>query len=237
MSRPCPSSLDLTRPPDAPVFPGAVAPSGLVLITEAMAIRALPIELARTYEYARTQRMRTIWDARGLLLPYRNRLLAFRLEDGQFPDAQRHGIYEDVIHAPHLGFALIVRGLMRDATRGDARHRLKRHRERTTIPVALIAGLPTPFMFLTEPTAAWPMPPAFVPCACRELGNTGRFCIRCGAKVRRVSGRYLGEGFAAMQRALQALAAEDPTAAGPCGCGAHRFAGDRFCTKCRRGAV
>jgi hypothetical protein len=196
---------------------------------------ALSPDLRAAYTACRAARHRTVWDARGLLAPYRNRLLAFRLEDGQYPDALRWGVYEDVIHAPHLGYALVVRGLMKERDR--ARRRTHRHhRERTTLPLGLIAGLPAPFLFLAESPSLWVLPEPFVACPC-GVASTGRFCTACGAKVRQKAGAYLGEGFIALQSALRALQAEDPTAAAPCRCGAYRGAGERHCTKCRAGAV
>src|SRR5690606_22639062 len=87
----------------------------------------------------------------------------------------------------------------------------------------------------TDPTS-WPMPTATAACSVAECGepmNTGRFCLRCGAMVRRGRDRrWLGPAFGALQRVLRDVRRETPDRVVTCACGAIAPIGAIACGKC-----
>lgn len=161
-------------------------------------------------------RERTVWDARRLLRPYRSQWIDVVVDGGIFPEERRCGIYVDVLHGPHQGLVLKLRSFAND--RGGSRVWSSSRRDMpiddrrkfnwtTDLPVRSIRWLSEPFSFLLRPREEWPLPEPFLRCLhCGSDGETGRFCTKCGRKIRR--GYHLGEGFSAQQKALRRMLEE-----------------------------
>lgn len=171
-------------------------------------------------------RRRTVWDARAILRPQVGRWAELTMDDGQYASRVVQGKFEDVVHRPATGFALVFRELRPAKAYDPGDLALWRH-ERTALPLSIIGDLPEPFRFLRQPRQGWPFPPPWVACVkCGFGANAGRFCVSCGKIVRSGSARRMGEAFSVLQKAL---AERDVRG---CDCGARIEPWGRFCSKC-----
>lgn len=178
-------------------------------------------------------RRRSVWDARRLLRPSTGHIVPIVLDDGQHARSERWGVLLDVIHSPDLGFALKIKGLLPVAeptARRDPRWRSLRRRI-SLVPIdQLRAPVDERLRFLLDDPEAWPLPEPWIDCeACGE-SVSGRFCDRCGAKVR--STHHLGAGYSAEQVLLRGgggVECEDA-------CGGVVARWSAYCGKCGRPA-
>lgn len=195
-------------------------------------------QLPTLYEEAereRSRRIRSIWDARRLLHPQRGRLIRVVYDDGQHASVVRHGVYLDVLKAPHLGLALKLKGFLpfdefEEARVAESPEDLRRI---TVLPLRLIRDLPAEFRFLQQPAESWAFPTPWVRCPrCGGEKNAGRFCSTCGTKLRK--GVHLGEGFSSLQRVLSRRSESDSTDVMGHSCGALALRSWTRCIKCGR---
>lgn len=169
-------------------------------------------------------RRATIWDARRLIAPYRNRWIALELADGQFAGVECEAILRDIVHRPDEGFGLLLDRLRPVAARARTQGR------RLRVPLVLVRRIPKFLQFLTTPPERWPWPTPFQSCEhCRAAFVAGRFCHQCGKCVRKKRG-WPGAAFSEMQRLLR----ERP-ASRACSCGGMIAESWAFCTKCGDG--
>lgn len=149
-------------------------------------------------------RVRTVWDARRLLRAVIGQVVPLVFDDGQHAESRRWGVLLDVIHSPDLGFALKIKGLLPVAdgeTRRDPRWRSLRRRISVIPAGQLRSPVDDRLRFLLQDPEAWPLPEPWTPCSECGTSVSGRFCDRCGVKVRSV--HHLGAGYSAEQVLLR----------------------------------
>ena len=183
------------------------------------------------------KRPRTVWDARALSAPARDRLLPIEIDDGQSASSRLYGIFRDVVRGPDGCFLLVFQGLL-PTRMPEVRLRRNERYEIVRLPTSIIRQLPPVLSFMLLPVEDWRMPELFVSCPSCQFGaapgevNPGRFCVECGVVIRQGRWRkYPGEGFLAAQALIHA--ADNGQSCDVCGGGV--LPDHRFCMKCGTG--